>query len=136
VFTDPEIAQVGVTKYEALALGMNIRTTRIPMDRVDRASVTDASVGFIEAVHTRNGKLLGVTIVGPQAAEWANQWIEPISDGSRLPELAFIETIYPTMGSSNAILAFEWAESLLQRGLFGRLIRLAGRARMWLARNP
>lgn len=136
VFTDPEIAQVGVTKYEALAHGMNIRTTRIPMDRVDRASVTDASVGFIEAVHTRTGKLLGVTIVGPQAAEWANQWIEPISDGSRLAELAFIETIYPTMGSSNAVLAFEWTESLLQRGLFGRLIRLAGRARMWFARNP
>jgi pyruvate/2-oxoglutarate dehydrogenase complex dihydrolipoamide dehydrogenase (E3) component len=136
IFTDPEIAQVGMTKHEAMAKGMNIRTTRIPIDRVDRASVSGASDGFVEAVHTRSGKMLGVTIVGLHAAEWANQWIRPVSKASRLSELAFTETIYPTMGSSNAVIAFAWVENLLDKGMLGRLARLAGRARMWLARTP
>ncbi len=136
VFTDPEIAQVGLTKDEALGRGLDIRITRVPIARVDRASITGASNGFVEAVHSRTGKLHGVTIVGPQAAEWANQWVEPISKNRRLAELVFIPTIYPTMGSSSAVVAYEWGESILRRGLLGRVVRLAGRARMWLARNP
>lgn len=136
IFTDPEIAQVGFTKDEALGRGLDIRITRIPIGRVDRANVVGASNGFLEAVHTRTGKLLGVTIVGPQAAEWANQWIEPVTKGRRLAELAFVQTIYPTMGSSNAVVAYEWGEATLGRGLFGRVMRLAGRLRMRIARNP
>jgi pyruvate/2-oxoglutarate dehydrogenase complex dihydrolipoamide dehydrogenase (E3) component len=101
IFTDPEVAQVGLTKQDALARGLNARVTRIPIDRVDRATVSGASAGFVEAVHTRTGKLLGVTIVGP-----------------------------------NAVIAYEWAETVLRRGWLGRFARLSGRARLWLARNP
>lgn len=86
IFTDPEIAQVGLTKGAALARGLD---TRLPMAWVDRATVAGASEGFIETVHSRTGKLHGVTIVGPRAAEWANQWIEPITSNRRLAELAF-----------------------------------------------
>ena len=43
---------------------------------------------------------------------------------------------FPTMGSSGAVLAYEWGETTLRRGLFGRIVRLAGRLRMRLARNP
>lgn len=136
VFTDPELAQVGITKDEALGRGLDIRTTRIPMGRVDRATVTGASDGFVEVVHSRTGKLHGVTIVGPQAAEWANQWVEPITSNRRLAEMVFVPTIYPTMGSSSAVVAYEWGEATLRRGLLGRFVRLAGRFRMWLARNP
>lgn len=135
-FTDPEIAQVGLTKDEALGRGLEIRVTRLPIGRVDRASITGVSDGFVEVVHSRSGKLHGVTIVGPHAAEWANQWIGPITENRRLTELAFVPTIYPTMGSSGAVVAYEWGEAILRRGLLGRTVRLAGRARMWLARNP
>ena len=136
VFTDPEIAQVGLTKDEALGRGLDIRITRIPIDRVDRASVGGNATGFVEAVHSRTGKLHGVTIVGPNAAEWANQWVEPIARNRRLAEMVFVPTIYPTMGSSNAVIAYEWGEARLRRGLLRRLVRLTGRLRMRLARSP
>lgn len=134
IFTDPEIAQVGLTKDEAMGRGLDIRVTRIPISRVDRASVVGASNGFLEAVHSRTGKLWGVTIVGPQAAEWANQWIEPVTKNRRVAELAFVPTIYPTMGSSNAVVAYEWGEAMLGRGLLGRVVRIVGRLRMRVAR--
>jgi len=134
IFTDPEIAQVGLTKHEAMGRGLDIRVTRIPISRVDRASVVGASNGFLEAVHSRTGKLWGVTIVGPQAAEWANQWIEPVTKNRRLAELVFVPTIYPTMGSSNAVVGYEWGEEMLGRGLLGRVVRIAGRLRMRVAR--
>ncbi len=134
VFTDPEIAQVGSTKDEALGRGLDIRTTRLPIGRVDRATVSGHSNGFVEAVHSRTGKLHGVTIVGPQAAEWANQWVEPITRNRRLAELVFVPTIYPTMGSSGPVVAYEWAEATLDRGLLGLIVRLGVRLRMSLAR--
>ncbi|MGD2061036.1 MAG: hypothetical protein PVF87_09245 [Acidimicrobiia bacterium] len=136
VFTDPEIAHVGSTKDEALGRGLDIRVTRLPMARVDRARVAGASDGFIETDHSRTGKLYGVTIVGPQAAEWANQWIEPITNTRRLAGLAFVPTIYPTLGSSSAVVAYEWSDAALRRGVLGRIARLAGRARLRFARNP
>lgn len=136
VYTDPEVAQVGMTKNEALGNGFDIRVTRLAMDRVDRATVTGHTTGFIEAVHSRSGKLHGVTIVGPQAAEWANQWVEPIAKQRRLTDVGLAPTIYPTMGSSSAIVAYEWGEARLRRGVLGRIVRLAGRLRMRLARNP
>lgn len=136
IFTDPEIAQVGMTKDEALGRGLDIRVTRIPMGRVDRASIAGDTSGFIEAVHSRTGRLHGVTIVGPEAAEWANQWVGPVAENRRIAHLAFVPTIYPTMGSSSAVVAYEWAETILRRGVLGRIIRFAGRLRMRLARNP
>jgi hypothetical protein len=59
-----------------------------------------------------------------------------VSKGRRITELAFSETIYPTMGTSGAVLAYEWAERRLAGGLIGRIARLAGRARLWSVRNP
>lgn len=135
-FTDPEVAQVGLTKHQAMGQGLDIRTTRIPIGRVDRAAVSGSGAGFVEAVHSRTGKLHGVTIVGPNAAEWANQWIRPVSRGRRITELAFSDTIYPTMGTSGAVLAYEWAESRLAGRWVGRMARLLGRTRLWLARTP
>lgn len=136
VFTDPEIAQVGLTKHEAMGRGLDIRTTRIPIGRVDRAAVSGATRGFVEVVHSRTGKLLGVTIVGPNAAEWANQWVRPVSKGRRIAELVFTPTIYPTMGTAGAVVAYEWAEQRLATGWLGKVARFLGRTRMWLARNP
>lgn len=106
------------------------------MLRVDRATVAGAHHGFVEAVHSRTGRPHGVTIVGPHAAEWANQWVEPITKRRRLAELAFVPTISPTMGSSGTVVAYEWGETTLRRGLLGRIVRLAATVRMWLARNP
>ena len=132
VFTDPEIAQVGPRASDA---DRSKGTTRIPIGRSDRAAVQSATNGFIEARHSPTGRIEGVTIVGPHAAELANQWVRPVSRRSHMSALAFAETIYPTMGSVNAVIAYEWGLSLLDRRLLGGLIRWAGRIRMRIARN-
>lgn len=102
-FTDPEIAQVGEWGGR--------HTTRLPMDRLDRAVVGDARTGFIEVSHTRTGRIRGVTVVGRNAAELADQWIPHIGRWMTAP--LSTPAIYPTLGSSNAILAFEWLSARL-----------------------
>lgn len=137
IFTDPEIAQVGPVAFSDTGGPQRSNgqlMTRIPMTRSDRAAVQSAPTGFIEARHSRYGKLESVTIVGPNAAELANQWIRPISKGSRMTTLAFADTIYPTMGSTNQVVAYEWGLSMLNRRVVGTLTRWAGRLRTKLMR--
>lgn len=138
-FTDPEIAQVGVPDLEVSRAGGN--STRLPLTRVDKAMVSAHRDGFIEAHHTNTGKIESVTIVGPDASELSNQWVPLI--GHRITKLLDTRTIYPTMGSSMAILGSEWIKSRLNSpwGSVGRwLIKLwvwpLSTARNLLRRRP
>ena len=68
-FTDPEIAQIGLTEKQARErYGDAVRVTRRAMDRTDRAITDDAVEGFVKAIYRRR-KLVGATIVAPRAGE-------------------------------------------------------------------
>jgi pyruvate/2-oxoglutarate dehydrogenase complex dihydrolipoamide dehydrogenase (E3) component len=74
-FTDPEVAQVGLTEHEAAALGG--RVAELPLDRVDRAVTAGRRSGFVKLIagprpvlrNLGGGQLLGATVVGPSAGE-------------------------------------------------------------------
>lgn len=136
VFTDPEVAQVGSTLSEAEAMGLAPRTTRVPIRHFDKAAIDGAGAGFVEVVHSKRGKLFGVTIVGPNAAELANQWVRHIEKNHRITDLMFAHAIYPTMGATNAVVAYEWADQIARKTTLGKLARLGGKLRMTLTRQP
>ena len=74
-FTDPEVAQVGLTEAESVDVGG--RVAEVPLDRVDRAVTSGRTVGFVKLVagprpllgSLGGGQVLGATIVGPRAGE-------------------------------------------------------------------
>ncbi len=69
VFTSPELAQVGMSEVDAREQYSRIRVLRAPFRENDRAEIEREGKGMIKLVTTRWGRILGATIVGPQASE-------------------------------------------------------------------
>jgi mercuric reductase len=70
VFTDPQVATVGLTETEARAKGLEVDTRTLPLDNVPRALANFDTRGFIKLVaEAGGGRLLGVQAVTPDAGE-------------------------------------------------------------------
>jgi len=123
-FTSPEVAQAGYTEVEAREKFGNVYVTELHMHRNDRAMTEGRPEGFMKLVHHMNGKLYGATIVGVNAGEMMNEWAQVVDRGGYVRDVALSTHIYPTMGSTNAILAVEQLRHQLQSGHWlGRVIK-------------
>lgn len=70
VFTDPQLAHVGLHEKEARALGYPVRIASIPMNYVARAIETGREEGLMKAVvDGSTGQILGATVLGTQGGE-------------------------------------------------------------------
>jgi NAD(P)H dehydrogenase (quinone) len=70
IFTEPEIADVGVAEAEAFATGRKIRVTKVPYAASAKALINDDPVGFVKILSDpATGVVLGGSIVGRHAAE-------------------------------------------------------------------
>lgn len=70
LFTDPEIARVGLNETEAMAEGRRYRMAKLPMEAVLRARTLSETRGFMKALVGHDGdEILGFTAVAPHAGE-------------------------------------------------------------------
>jgi pyruvate/2-oxoglutarate dehydrogenase complex dihydrolipoamide dehydrogenase (E3) component len=69
LFTDPELAHVGLTESEARAEGVPYRIARMPMAQVFRAITLSETRGFIKALIGADDRILGFTALGAEASE-------------------------------------------------------------------
>ena len=70
LFTDPEIARVGLNENEAIAAGRAYRVAKLPMQAVLRARTLSETRGFMKAlVGHDTDEILGFTAMGPNAGE-------------------------------------------------------------------
>jgi mercuric reductase len=70
VFTDPQVATVGLTETEARAGGLEVDTRTLTLDNVPRALANFDTRGFIKLVaEAGSGRLVGVQAVAPEAGE-------------------------------------------------------------------
>ncbi|MDE2120784.1 MAG: mercuric reductase, partial [Betaproteobacteria bacterium] len=70
VFTDPQVATVGLSEQEAHDAGIATDSRTLPLDNVPRALANFDTRGFIKlVVEQGSGRLLGVQAVAPQAGE-------------------------------------------------------------------
>jgi pyruvate/2-oxoglutarate dehydrogenase complex dihydrolipoamide dehydrogenase (E3) component len=70
LFTDPELARVGLNETEARRRGVAVRVARSPMGAVLRTWTTGENRGFMKAlVDARSDRILGFTMFGPEAGE-------------------------------------------------------------------
>jgi pyruvate/2-oxoglutarate dehydrogenase complex dihydrolipoamide dehydrogenase (E3) component len=97
-FTDPELAQVGLTEAQARqAHGDTIRILRGEFADNDRARTESMTPGFIKVMISKRGHVLGATIVGHQAGELILPWALAISRGLKIGALATVIAPYPTL---------------------------------------
>ena len=70
IFTEPEIADVGLAEAEAFATGRKIRVTKVPFSASAKALINDDPSGFVKILSDpATGVVLGGSIVGRHAAE-------------------------------------------------------------------
>ena len=74
IYTDPELAQVGLTEAEARAAGHEVRMLRWPLAENDRAQAERRTEGLVKLVTTRRGRVLGAGILAPHAGEMIGLW--------------------------------------------------------------
>lgn len=99
IFTDPEVAAVGLTESEASAHGMKVRTVDYEIGRVAGASLyADGYQGKARAVIDQGrGVLVGMTLVGPAVGELIHAATIAIVGGIPLPRLWHAVPSYPTI---------------------------------------
>jgi pyruvate/2-oxoglutarate dehydrogenase complex dihydrolipoamide dehydrogenase (E3) component len=69
LFTDPELAHIGLTESEARAQGVPYRVTQLPMSQVFRAITVAQTRGFVKALIGDDDRILGFTALGAEASE-------------------------------------------------------------------
>ncbi len=99
-YTDPELAQVGLTEAAARAAGRDVRVLHSPFAQNDRAQTERATDGLVKAVVTPRGRILGASIVGPHAGELIHPWVVAIASNLRIGALATMIAPYPTLGEA------------------------------------
>jgi pyruvate/2-oxoglutarate dehydrogenase complex dihydrolipoamide dehydrogenase (E3) component len=70
LFTDPQLARVGLNETEARRQGVAVRVAKAPMGAVLRTWTTGEARGFMKAlIDARSDRILGFTMFGPEAGE-------------------------------------------------------------------
>jgi pyruvate/2-oxoglutarate dehydrogenase complex dihydrolipoamide dehydrogenase (E3) component len=126
-FTDPELAQVGLTEAVARSRGYAIRVLRWPYRENDRAHAEGEARGHIKIVAGKRGRILGVTIVGAGAGELIAVWTLAINRRIDLGAIAGIVVPYPTLGEIGKGAATTYLMSSLTRSPMRRIIGLLRR---------
>lgn len=94
VFTDPQVAGVGLTEAEAQAAGIETTTSVVPLDQVPRALAARDTRGLISLVaDAKSDRLLGGQIIAPEGADSIQTLTLALKHGMTAKELG--ETIFP-----------------------------------------
>ena len=129
-YTDPELAQIGLTEAAARARhGDDVAVSRFDFADDDRAQAERETFGTAKIVSRGNGRVLGASILGANAGELTHLWVLAIQQGLKLKDIAAIVAPYPTFGEVSKMAAAEFYKPKL----FGRWTRAAVRV---LSRLP
>ncbi len=102
VFTDPELAWVGITEPEAVADGRAVRVGRFPLAALGRARTLGRTDGLCKVIaDPDSGLVLGVGVVGPHASELIAEAALALEMGATLEDIG--ATIHPHPTLSEAI---------------------------------
>jgi pyruvate/2-oxoglutarate dehydrogenase complex dihydrolipoamide dehydrogenase (E3) component len=101
-YTDPELAQVGLTEAEARTKhgSRRVAVVRFPYEENDRAIATLRTTGLIK-VMVVNGRPVGASIVGAEAGELIGIWALAIANKLKMSAIANMIVPYPTLGEIN-----------------------------------
>ena len=126
LFTDPELATVGLGEAEARArYGDRMRVVRWPFAQSHRARTRGRTEGLCKAVLTPAGQLLGAGIVGADAGELIALFGFALDQRLRLEDLARVVPPYPTLAQAPSRLAAEVLARHAPPVVQGWLTRLA-----------
>lgn len=115
VFTDPQVATVGLDANHARQLGIKVETRTLSLEHVPRALANFDTRGFVTLVaEVGNGKLLGAQIVAPEAGEIIQSAALAIHTGMTVHDLATRLFPYLTMVEALKLCAQTFSKDVTQ----------------------
>src|SRR5438132_2463474 len=97
VFTDPQLAGVGLTEREARELGVAYETATMPFGDIARAIEVDETAGILKVlVDPKTERILGGAIVGSEAGELIHIFVAIMQAGAPARAIVDAEAVHPT----------------------------------------
>ncbi|PRY93530.1 pyruvate/2-oxoglutarate dehydrogenase complex dihydrolipoamide dehydrogenase (E3) component [Hasllibacter halocynthiae] len=129
-YTDPELAQVGLTEAEARQKHPGrVEVARFPFDENDRAVAEGATAGLVKVMVVK-GRPVGASIVGRDAGNLIGVWALAISAGLKMSQVAGMVAPYPTLGEASKRAAGAYfSPRLFENAAVKRAVRLVQRFR-------
>jgi pyruvate/2-oxoglutarate dehydrogenase complex dihydrolipoamide dehydrogenase (E3) component len=124
IYTDPELAEAGLTEAEARERhGEGVRVLRQPFTGNDRAQAEGRTEGMVRIITGRRGRVLGAAMLGPHAGELIQPWIIAIERGLKVSAMASAVLPYPTRGEAGRRAAVNYFHDLASNSLLRGVIR-------------
>jgi dihydrolipoamide dehydrogenase len=103
IFTEPEIADVGLAEAEAFASGRKIRVTKVPFSASAKALIEGDSRGFVKIVSDpATGVVLGGSIVGRNAAELISVLALAVTANLKVTDIVESLLVHPALAEALA----------------------------------
>ena len=101
IFTDPEIATVGISESEAASKGIKVKSGRFPFSALGRAMTKNETGGFVKIIaNEEDEKVIGVEIIGSDASDLISEAALAIKLGATLEDVASTIHPHPTLSES------------------------------------
>jgi len=103
IFTEPEIADVGLAEAEAFAMGRKIRVTKVPFSTTPKALINNDPRGFVKIISDpATGEVLGGSIVGRHAAELISVIALAVTANLRVTDIMESLLVHPALSEALA----------------------------------
>jgi NAD(P)H dehydrogenase (quinone) len=103
IFTEPEIADVGLAEADAFAEGRKIRVTKVPFSASPKALINDDPRGFVKILSDpATGVVLGGSIVGAHAAELISIIGVAVTNGLKVTDIVDSLMVHPSLAEALA----------------------------------
>jgi NAD(P)H dehydrogenase (quinone) len=103
IFTEPEIADVGLAEADAFAEGRKLRVTKVPFSASAKALINNEAKGFVKILSDpATGVVLGGSIVGRHAAELISVIAVAVTNGLRVNDIVESLMVHPSLAEALA----------------------------------
>ncbi len=110
-FTEPQVGRAGMTLDQAKEDGIDAKAAQMPLSRVTRSHLTGRDEGFYRMViDADTDKIVGATLVGPQAGELIHVFIAHMQAGSTWQVLEQSVHVHPTYAEGLPVLARQFKD--------------------------
>jgi len=97
VFTDPQVASVGLNEREAKARGLRHEVARMPFGSIARAIETDETAGLLKLIIDPDSeRILGANVVGAEGGELIHAFAALMQAGATARAIVDVEIAHPT----------------------------------------
>jgi dihydrolipoamide dehydrogenase len=103
IFTEPEIADVGLAEADAFSEGRKVRVTKVPFGSQAKALINNDSRGFVKIISDpATGVVLGGSIVGRHAAELISVLAVAVTNSLTVSDIAESLFVHPALSEALA----------------------------------